>query len=142
MSPQKQKVINLTAFRRKKATISDEEFQEYLIETHGPQSAIIQARHGALKVVQFHTPQSSKNLILEKIPWTIQPGWQLDDYDLIVSVYVPSMETMEAILTDPEFQPLFAGEERVFEPGAKLTAGWEEVFVEGGRVVDSVSLSV
>ncbi|RAL17619.1 EthD domain-containing protein, partial [Aspergillus homomorphus CBS 101889] len=135
MAPQKQRVINLSAFRRKKASITDEEFQDYLINIHGPRSAVIQARHGALKVVQYHTPRASKNLILEQIPWAIQPGWELDDYDIIVSVYVPSMAAMEAIMTDAEFQPLFAGEAAVFEDGARMTAGWEEVFVEDGKVL-------
>ncbi|GJP96131.1 hypothetical protein AnigIFM63604_005791 [Aspergillus niger] len=136
MAPQKQMVLKLTSFRYKKEGISEKEFHEYASKSHAPKAAIVQARHGAIKVCQYHTPSASKRLITEKIPWAVRPGWEIEDHDIMVSVYVPNAETAQAIVTDPDFQSLVAGEDEICDQTrAKLTAGWEEVFVEDGKVV-------
>ncbi|GKZ24595.1 hypothetical protein AbraIFM66951_011999 [Aspergillus brasiliensis] len=137
MAPQKQMVLKLTSFRYKKEGISEKDFHEYASKSHAPKAAIVQARHGALKVCQYHTPSASKKLITEKIPWAVRPGWEIEDHDIMVSVYVPNAETAQAIVMDPDFQSLVAGEDEICDQTrAKLTAGWEEVFVEDGKVVD------
>lgn len=44
---------------------------------------------------------------------------------------------MQAIVMDPDFQSLVAGEDEICDQTrAKVTAGWEEVYVEDGKVVD------
>lgn len=52
MAPQKQMVLKLTSFRYKKEGISEKEFHEYASKSHAPKAAIVQARHGAIKVCQ------------------------------------------------------------------------------------------
>jgi hypothetical protein len=87
--------------------------------------------------LQYHTPNSTKKLIIEKVPWAIRPGWEIDDYDIQVSAWVRNTETMQAIVMDPDFQALVAGEDEICDQvRAKITAGWEEVFVEDGKIVD------
>lgn len=52
-------------------------------------------------------------------------------------MYVPDPETLQAIVTDPEFQSLVAGEDHILDQErATVTAGWEEVFVDEGKIVD------
>lgn len=54
-----------------------------------------------------------------------------------ISIYVPNPETLQAIITDPEFQSLVAGEDDILDQArAHVTAGWEEVFIEDGKIVD------
>lgn len=55
MAPKKETVLKLTSFRYKKEGISDEEFHQYASVHHAPKAAIVQARHGALKVAQVST---------------------------------------------------------------------------------------
>ncbi|PYH35560.1 EthD domain-containing protein [Aspergillus neoniger CBS 115656] len=154
-----QKALRLTAFRYKKEGTTEAQLQTYMTQVFGPRAAPIQVRHGVLKVIQvsprpllqhikstldlladlgkqqYHTPSSSKKLITEKIPWALGRGWTLDDHDVIISVYVPNAETMAAIVNDPEFQELLSGDSEILQPTAKVTAGWDEVFVDNGQVV-------
>lgn len=157
---ERQTALRLTAFRYKKEGITEAQLQTYMTQVFGPRAAPIQVRHGVLKVIQvstlidpfaaikstldlladlgkqqYHTPSSSKKLITEKIPWALGRGWTLDDHDVIISVYVPNAETMAAIVNDPEFQELLSGDSEILQPTAKVTAGWDEVFVDNGQVV-------
>ncbi|GAB1206402.1 hypothetical protein APSETT445_005089 [Aspergillus pseudonomiae] len=137
MAPQKQLVLRLTSFRYKKDGISEKDFHEYGTRQHAPNAARIQERHGAIKVTHIYTPSISKKLITDKIPWAVRPGWSIDDHDVSISVYVPDPETLQAIVTDPEFQSLIAGEDEILDQTrAHVTAGWEEVFIENGKIVD------
>lgn len=35
-----------------------------------------------------------------------RPDWTVPDYDLVISYYVPSMDVMQALTTDPEWAEL------------------------------------
>ncbi|KAL4892448.1 hypothetical protein BDV59DRAFT_202586 [Aspergillus ambiguus] len=137
MAPQKQLVLKLTSFWYKKDGISWKDFHEYGTREHAPKAVRIQERHGAYKITHVYTPPITKILITEKIPWALRPGWSIDDHDIAVSVYVPDPETLQAIITDPEFQGLVAGEDHILgQERATVTAGREEVFVDEGKIVD------
>jgi hypothetical protein len=43
---------------------------------------------------------------------------------------------MAAIFTDPDFQSLVAGDTPENQEKAHVTCGWEEVFLEDGKIVD------
>ncbi|KAE8160931.1 hypothetical protein BDV40DRAFT_313403 [Aspergillus tamarii] len=137
MAPQKQLVLRLTSFRYKKEGISEKDLHEYGTRDHAPKAARIQERHGAIKVTHIYTPSITKKLITDKLPWVVRPGWSIDDHDVSISIYVPNPETLQAIITDPEFQSLVAGEDDILDQArARVTAGWEEVFIEDGKIVD------
>ncbi|OJJ75993.1 hypothetical protein ASPBRDRAFT_192171 [Aspergillus brasiliensis CBS 101740] len=137
MAPQKQLVLKLTSFRYKKEGISWKDFHEYGARHHAPMAARIQERHGAYKITHVYTPPITKSLITEKLPWALRPGWKLDDHDVSISMYVPDPETLQAIIADPEFQSLVAGEDHILDQErATVTAGWEEVFLDEGKIVD------
>jgi hypothetical protein len=56
MAPQKEVVLKLTSMRYKKEGVSEEQFHEHASKFHGPRAALVQARHGAVRVAQvvFH----------------------------------------------------------------------------------------
>ncbi|KAL9111100.1 MAG: hypothetical protein Q9227_004363 [Pyrenula ochraceoflavens] len=137
MAPQKEVVLKLSSFRYKRPGVSDKDLWEFGTKKHAPLAAQIQARHGVLKVTQFYTPPVSKQLITDKLPWVIQSGWEIADYDISVSFYVRTTDTMQAVITDPDFQALMAEDDTyLLTDKAKLTAGFEEVFVEDGKVLE------
>lgn len=69
--------------------------------------------------------------------WAVQPGWEIDDHDLEVSVWVRDVETMAKIVTDPDFQALTTMETHIIDVlRGTLRAGWEEVYVEDGKIVE------
>ena len=52
MAPTRETVLKLTSFRYKKEGITEQEFHDFLTKYHAPKAAVVQARHGALKVAQ------------------------------------------------------------------------------------------
>jgi hypothetical protein len=57
MAPTRETVLKLTSFRYKKEGITEQEFHDYASKDHAPKAAVVQARHGALKVAQVrHGP--------------------------------------------------------------------------------------
>ncbi|CCD51719.1 hypothetical protein ACHAQE_000833 [Botrytis cinerea] len=135
MSPQLEKVLKLTSFRYKRPEYSDKEFHDFCTD-HGLKAAKIQQRHGALKIAQYHTPPACKKLLTDMIPFALQPGWALEEHDLMVQVWVRTTNDMAAIFTDPEFQMLVGGSTPEVQDKAHITAGWEEVFVEDNKIVE------
>ncbi|KAH8669581.1 hypothetical protein BGZ60DRAFT_407827 [Tricladium varicosporioides] len=132
---QYEKVLKITSFRYKKDSVTDEEFHNFCTD-HGNKASLIQQRHGALKVAQYHTPSVTKKLLVEMIPFAIRPGWTLEDHDLMVQVWVRTTNDMAAIFTDPDFQALVVGDTPESQEKAHVTCGWEEVFLEDGKIVD------
>jgi hypothetical protein len=77
-------------------------------------------------------------LLEEKIPWVVRPGFKVDDHDCQISVYVRATEDLMAIVTDPDFQALVVGDDEVVDAErATVTAGWEEIYVEDGKIVNT-----
>ncbi|KAF2106509.1 hypothetical protein BDV96DRAFT_607380 [Lophiotrema nucula] len=137
MPPQKETVIKLTSARYKKPGVSEQAFHDYGTRVQAPKAAIIQARHGALKVSQYHTPTSFQHLFRTQLPWAVRgPGWSIDDHDIFISVYVRKVDDLVKIVMDPEFQALVAGEDDIVDGmRGTVSAGWEEVYVEDGKIV-------
>ena len=55
MAPKKETVLKLTAMRYKVATCSEEKFSDYATHDHAPKAAVVQQRHGALRIAQVPT---------------------------------------------------------------------------------------
>lgn len=67
----------------------------------------------------------------------LPPGWTINDHDIGIGFYVRSMDQLQALMADPEFQAMLAEEVDIIDPSrANLTLGWEEVYVEDGKVVN------
>ncbi|KAF2642236.1 hypothetical protein P280DRAFT_467628 [Massarina eburnea CBS 473.64] len=139
MAPQRELVIKLSGLRYKAEGISEQEFHDHASKIHAEKAAKIQLRHGALKVTQLHTPKALSDLYRNQMSWAVQPGWDIDDHDIEVSVYVRSPEDMKKILTDPDFQEIVQGETHIIDNSrGTLRAGWEEVYIEDGKIVENV----
>jgi hypothetical protein len=59
MAPHKEVVLKLSSMRYKKPGVSYEAFYEHCSRVHGPKAAVIQARHGALRVAQVNITLSA-----------------------------------------------------------------------------------
>ncbi|KAF2453854.1 hypothetical protein BDY21DRAFT_354343 [Lineolata rhizophorae] len=139
MAPKKETVLKLTSMRYRAPGVTEEEFHDFASRKHAPLAAVIQARHGALKAAQYHTPSSARQLMKDKFPFVVRPGFTIDDHDIQISFWVRSTDTMLAILTDPDFQALVTGEDELKladQDRGTLVTGWEEVYVEDGKVVN------
>ncbi|KAH6682103.1 hypothetical protein B0J14DRAFT_695558 [Halenospora varia] len=54
----------------------------------------------------------------------------------VAQVWVRTTNDMAAIFTDPDFQALVVGDIPESQDKAHVTCGWEEVFLEDGKIVD------
>lgn len=153
MATHKLLALKISSMRYVKEGVSEEKFHDWASNVHAPKAAAVQARHGALRITQvllpqvcgrrctdpfkFHTPSATRNLIAQKMPAAIRPGWKVDDHDIVISFYVRKLEDFFKIVTDPEFQELYGEEsEIVAQDKGTLTIGWEEVYIEEGKMVN------
>lgn len=75
--------------------------------------------------------------MLEKVPWATRPGWVMDDHDIQISVWVRTTEQMFNVIMDPDFQALVGEADAVIDNDkAHVVAGWVEVYVDEGKVVN------
>ena len=80
-----------------------------------------------------------RDAVKEKLPWLVRPGWEIDDHDIQIQVYVRTTDQLLAILSDPDFQALMAEEDAgdLQDPSkATICAGWEEVYVDNNEIVN------
>ncbi|KAF2824080.1 hypothetical protein CC86DRAFT_355534 [Ophiobolus disseminans] len=132
MPPKKEVVLRLSSQRYLKTGISEADFHEYGSKVHAPRAAEIQASHGALRVSQVYTPSICRDLFRDKIPWAVRPGWNIDDHDMAINIWVRTTDQMLAIVMDPDFQALVAGDnEYIDSERGTISAGWED-----GKVVN------
>lgn len=87
--------------------------------------------------MKLHTPSEFRDIFRKDMAWMVQPGWDIDDHDVEVSVWVRDIETMKNIIADPDFQAITATETHVIDNSrGTLRAGWEEVYIEDGKIVE------
>lgn len=60
------------------------------------------------------------------------------DYDGYVELLMPKLECYERARTDEYYAKVVEGDEKVFADleSSRVAVGWEEVWVEGGKVVE------
>ncbi|KAJ4293578.1 hypothetical protein N0V90_008861 [Kalmusia sp. IMI 367209] len=138
MAPQKQAVIKFTSRRYKAAGVSDADFHAFATSDHAPKAAPIQARHGILGVAQYHKPAPLRAILTEGPLAAVRPpNWTVDDHDIELVFYLRNPEQIGALMADPDFQELMKAEVHlVDQERANISIGWEEVFVEDGKVVN------
>ncbi|KAL5380640.1 hypothetical protein DPSP01_007702 [Paraphaeosphaeria sporulosa] len=157
MAPQKETLLKFTSRRYKSPSVSEEAFHAFATSDHAPKAAPYKpatassasARYTTstppptctfllTTIIQSFKPTALRALLTEG-PFAANkpPGWTVDDHDFEIVFYVRSMEQLGGLLGDPEFQQLMADEADICDQErAELSIGWEEVFVENGKVVN------
>ena len=85
--------------------------------------------------LQYHTPKSTRDLAAGVAK---EFGWTLADYDGHVEFMVRSIEDLKKAVEDPEYPERVLPDEQRFldQSSSVVTLGWEEVYVEDGKVVN------
>ena len=88
--------------------------------------------------VQYHTPSWTRDLL----PPAQKPGeagaWGMDDFDGHSEIVLRSIEDIKAAVGSREFREQVKPMEDAFldHAGTVVTVGWEEVYIDEGKVVD------
>jgi hypothetical protein len=86
--------------------------------------------------VQFDTPASSNNAIRELMA-VARPTWQVADYDCIIEYTGPSPQTVEQMMTDPEWIEVCQDQENWVDTSRSLVSlGYHTKYFSAGKVIN------
>ncbi|KAL9610941.1 MAG: hypothetical protein Q9167_004383 [Letrouitia subvulpina] len=135
----KERLLRLTILIYRKSTVTEDEFHKRWLTRQGPLVREWLARHGVLKYIQYHTPTSTQERLVSVLGDLVKG--KLADYDGFVELYVreSEFERLKNAREDPYYKEVVAPDEKEFIDGEKsrMILGWEEVFIEDGRIVDN-----
>ncbi|KAI4209545.1 MAG: hypothetical protein LQ351_007536 [Letrouitia transgressa] len=127
----KERLLRLTILIYRKSTVTEDEFHKRWLTRQGPLVREWLARHGVLKYIQERLVSVLGDLVKGK----------LADYDGFVELYVreSEFERLKRAREDPYYKDVVAPDEKEFIDGEKsrMILGWEEVFIEDGKIVDN-----
>ncbi|CUS13586.1 unnamed protein product [Tuber aestivum] len=132
----KEEVVKFTIQQYRNPAVTEEEFHKYWSEKHAVLASSWLVRHGILKYAQYHATTKTRALVT---PMAASRGWKIADFDGQVEILCRSFEDVLIACADPEYPGKIGRDEKKFIDHSRSVAsvGWEEVYVEDGRVVDS-----
>lgn len=133
------KLLKFTMYLRKNKTLTEDEFHEHWRTKHAGFAVAAIANAGVVKYSQYHTSKATRSLLDSMVQGDGRPNMtpKLLDFDAIVQLWFPDMETYYRLGADPVFEEKIFADERVlfdFEE-TMTTLGWEEDMVVDGKVV-------
>jgi hypothetical protein len=133
------KLLKLTLYLRKNKSLTEEQFHEHWRTKHAGFAVAAIANAGVVKYSQYHTSSATRALLKPKAQDGERQNFtpKLLDFDAIVQLWLPDMETYYRLGADPVFEEKIFADERVlfdFEE-TMTTLGWEEDMVVDGKIV-------
>ncbi len=117
-------MIKLVYCIRKNPSLSDEEFRDYWLNSHGPLVKSFSSAHKTIRYVQSHVVHPEVNAMLVETRGSSQP------YDGITEVWWESLEVMQSALSTPEGQQaniaLFTDEQKFIDVASSVVFVTEE----------------
>ncbi|RPB01937.1 hypothetical protein L873DRAFT_564302 [Choiromyces venosus 120613-1] len=134
-APKKERAVKFIIQQYRNPSITEEEFHTYWSKKHAALASPWLVRHGILKYAQYHTTTQTRTLVS---PMAASRSWKVADFDGQVEILCRSFEDVITACADPEYPGKIGRDEKRFIDHARSVAsvGWEEVYVEDGRVVD------
>lgn len=84
-------------------------------------------------IIQFVTPPPMNDALKQELG-PIRPGWEFADYDCIIEYIFPGMETINNLLSDPEWHATLKDQDNwVDVPKATVSLGHRTVYMENGE---------
>ncbi|KAF7537327.1 hypothetical protein G7054_g3806 [Neopestalotiopsis clavispora] len=98
------KLIKFDVCVYKKDEVPEQEFVDWVTKEWPTRATPLIKRHGVVKLAQpSNTREPFRHALKNEMG---RPDWTVPDYDLVISYYVPSMDVMQALTTDPEWAEL------------------------------------
>ncbi|KAI0122485.1 hypothetical protein F4814DRAFT_408888 [Daldinia grandis] len=87
----------------KKDDISYEDFVKWTTEVYPPKAIPIIKKHGIVKWTQTVNPPAFREPFRQTLKDMGRLKWTIPDYDIVMSVWLRSMDDMLALYKDPEW---------------------------------------
>ncbi|CAP60211.1 uncharacterized protein PODANS_1_5240 [Podospora anserina S mat+] len=117
-------LIKFSVYLYKKEDIDYDEFLNWVTKEYPSKAAPIMKRHGIVQWTQTVTPPHFRTPFRAALQHMGRDKWTVPDYDVVMSYWIPTPDTMQALTQDPEWIEL---ETKEAMPRANMTVGHFEI---------------
>lgn len=139
-TPQKQRLLRVTLLAYRNPNLTEEQFHHHWTNIHAPKVSAHLAKFGILSYKQYHCPSSLRTSFTTALPSLGKTAESSADYDGFVELLMPSLDCYEKALQDEYYKNVVGPDDQYFADmeRSKIMIGWEEVYVQDGKVVNLV----
>ncbi|KAK4194830.1 hypothetical protein QBC40DRAFT_290017 [Triangularia verruculosa] len=117
-------LIKFSVYLYKKEDLPYDEFIEWVTKVYPTKAAPIMKRHGILQWTQTMTPPHFREPFRAALQQMGRDQWTIPDYDVVMSYWTPTTDTIQGLTQDPEWIEL---EQKEALPRANINLGHFEV---------------
>ncbi|KAM3415772.1 hypothetical protein BST61_g9283 [Cercospora zeina] len=134
----KKKYLCLTICGFRKPGLSEEEYQNHMVNVSAPMTKELMVKYGIKRWTQIHQDSSTRELMSQLSDSQMR---NVAPYDCFSQVVFESVEDYKRMKNDPYYREhLFQDHEKFADTEKSLmTIGWIEQFVNDGKVVDGIA---
>ncbi|KAL9621008.1 MAG: hypothetical protein Q9160_004526 [Pyrenula sp. 1 TL-2023] len=126
------RVLRLTGSYYRNASVSEEDFHDFMSHRHGVECAKVHAKYGILKYQMAFNTKSTRALAA-----SMQLPYPIDEHDLMIEFYFRNVDSLLAISADEDFKNLHTEcEPYLQQDRTTVTTTWIEVYLENGMLVN------
>ncbi|KAF2650059.1 hypothetical protein K491DRAFT_609590 [Lophiostoma macrostomum CBS 122681] len=127
-----ERMYHVKLFYNRKEGITPEEFNSYWANHHSTLTAGFHIRVGVVRSVQYHSTPEIRDLV------RFHGGPPVLEYDAVAELWMYSLETLQALQSDPYYVNTIQPDEQKFidETSVKIVVGVDYIVVEGQKKVE------
>ncbi|EXJ76368.1 uncharacterized protein A1O5_00876 [Cladophialophora psammophila CBS 110553] len=131
----KTKVLRVSMYLKRKPGLTEEQFNHYWPQVHGPLVSPLVEKYGILKYTQYHTSSTVQQAMMSA--WPELKALDITPYDRVAEFIVKDIHRIKKSRDDPFFIEKVRPDEEKFSDvkGVAWAIGWEEVYVRCGKIV-------
>ncbi|KAM0723793.1 hypothetical protein Q7P37_000783 [Cladosporium fusiforme] len=135
------KPVRVSIFMHRKEGVSEADFHKYWTERHAKVVSDWLQCHGVIKYTQVHTPSWAQQKAKDSI--SVLPHARYASYDGFVELVMRDEKCFEEARKDPYYDQHVKADEEAFIDVTKsqVVFGWEEVYIEEGKVNEMIATS-
>lgn len=139
-TPEKQRLLRVTLLAYRNPELTEEQFHYHWTNIHAPKVSAHLAKFGIISYKQYHCPASLRKSFTSALPSLGKGVDSSADYDGFVELLMPSLDCYEKALQDEYYINVVGPDDKYFADmdKSKIMIGWEEAYVQDGRVVNLV----
>ncbi|KAF2799402.1 hypothetical protein K505DRAFT_265852 [Melanomma pulvis-pyrius CBS 109.77] len=133
---QEDQPMRFTLTHYRKAGTAHDAFMKWIVEVHLPKAIPLFKKHGITGYALFETPATFNDPLREKMAF-LHPTWEVADYDCLIEYTLPSAQTIENVMTDPEWiEAVQDQEDWVDTSKALLSLGYHTQYLSEGKAIN------
>ncbi|KAI0387008.1 hypothetical protein F5Y04DRAFT_275463 [Hypomontagnella monticulosa] len=130
--------VKVTVQHWRKEGVKEEDFVKWCQEEQVPRYIGLVKKHGFFRWTMYFTPSASRAPLEALLAG--KPGYKVDDYDVVLNYYAPSLDNVVSLMSDPEFVTRASEPEQAWvdTTRAHLQIGHEVVYLDYGEFTSTL----